>query len=112
MIEVKQSQPMRRKRRPNSTAPESKVLNAVRTWAEGKPDVYLVRVVTAGRSGTPDFVLSVKGQFVAVECKAAGGKPTALQRVHLAEVEASGGHAVWGDTDTVLAFLDDVYKGD
>lgn len=112
MIEVKQSQPMRRKRRPNSTTPESKVLAAVRAWAEGKPEVYIVRVVTAGRSGTPDFVMSIKGRFVAAECKSDTGKPTALQRIHLAEIEASGGLAVWGNADTVIAFLDKIYKGE
>jgi len=32
-----------------------------------------------GRSGVPDIVCCVSGKFLAIECKANGNKPTALQ---------------------------------
>ena len=44
-----------------------------------------------GRSGVPDFVGCYKGKFFAIECKANGNKPTALQEKNLAEIRANGG---------------------
>jgi Holliday junction resolvase len=47
-----------------------------------------------GRSGIPDIIACCKGRFVAVECKAGGNKPTALQLRELDRIKAAGGIAL------------------
>jgi hypothetical protein len=44
-----------------------------------------------GNSGVPDFLVCHKGRFYGIECKANGGKPTALQEKHLADIRGAGG---------------------
>jgi len=44
-----------------------------------------------GSSGVPDFLICHHGKFVAIECKANGGKTTALQEKHLADIRGAGG---------------------
>lgn len=47
-----------------------------------------------GRSGVPDVVCCYKGRFIAVECKAGGGKATALQERELRRIRDAGGVAL------------------
>ena len=47
-----------------------------------------------GRSGVPDIVACVDGVFLAIECKAGKGKPTALQVRELERIRIAGGVAV------------------
>lgn len=47
-----------------------------------------------GRAGIPDFVCCVKGQFLAIECKAGKGKTTALQDRELESIRAAWGTAL------------------
>ena len=47
-----------------------------------------------GNAGVPDFLVCYKGIFVGIECKANGGKPTALQLKNLADIESAGGTAL------------------
>jgi hypothetical protein len=54
-----------------------------------------------GSSGVPDFLICHHGKFVAVECKANGGKPTALQLKHLDDIRKAGGIALLIDETTV-----------
>jgi hypothetical protein len=44
-----------------------------------------------GNSGVPDFLVCLRGRFYAIECKANGGKTTALQEKHLADIRGAGG---------------------
>jgi hypothetical protein len=44
-----------------------------------------------GNSGVPDFLVCLRGRFYAIECKANGGKTTALQEKHLADIRDAGG---------------------
>lgn len=46
-----------------------------------------------GRSGVPDIVVCLKGQFIGIECKAGSNKPTALQENELQKIRDAGG---WG----------------
>ena len=45
-----------------------------------------------GNAGVPDFLCCVNGYFVAIEAKANGNAPTALQWNNLKEINASGGY--------------------
>jgi len=45
-----------------------------------------------GKSGIPDFVCCINGQFVGIECKASPDKqPTALQLKRKVEIREAGG---------------------
>jgi Holliday junction resolvase len=57
-----------------------------------------------GRSGVPDIVCCCKnGQFFAIECKANGKNPTALQAREIDRINDAGGVAiVVRDTDVAL----------
>lgn len=47
-----------------------------------------------GRSGVPDIVGCVNGRFIAIECKANGNKPTALQIREIESIRKCNGVAV------------------
>ena len=47
-----------------------------------------------GKSGVPDIVCCIRGQFFAIECKAGNNKPTALQEREIAAINQAGGRAV------------------
>ena len=47
-----------------------------------------------GRSGVPDIVCCVDGNFLAIECKAGKGKTTALQDVEIESIRRAGGTAL------------------
>lgn len=47
-----------------------------------------------GRSGVPDVICCVNGLFLAIECKAGGNKPTALQIREIENIRACNGVAV------------------
>lgn len=44
-----------------------------------------------GKSGIPDIIAIVNGEFIGIEVKSATGKPTALQKICGAEIEDAGG---------------------
>lgn len=50
-----------------------------------------------GRSGVPDIICCVAGKFLAIECKAGGNKPTALQVREIETIRQAGGVAVVTD---------------
>ena len=47
-----------------------------------------------GRSGVPDIICCINGLFLAIECKANGNKPTALQIREIEHIRACNGVAV------------------
>ena len=73
--------------------PESKVKNAVVKILK-KHEVYYFFPATHGygRSGVPDIICCYHSQFLAIECKAGKGKPTALQLRELKNIMLAGGH--------------------
>jgi len=82
-------------RKRGNMTPEGKVKAKVKKLlAEGKH--YYTMPVTGGygNSGVPDFIVCVKGKFLAIECKANGGKTTALQNKNLTDIKTSGGVAL------------------
>jgi hypothetical protein len=47
-----------------------------------------------GRSGVPDIVACLRGQFIGIECKAGRGATTALQDRELKRIREAGGVAL------------------
>jgi Holliday junction resolvase len=54
-----------------------------------------------GRSGIPDIVGCLNGVFFAIECKANGGRPTALQLREIDRINVAGGFAIVVDEENV-----------
>ena len=54
-----------------------------------------------GSSGVPDFIVSYRGKFIGIECKANGNKPTALQEKNLNDIKNSLGQSLVIDEKNV-----------
>ena len=75
--------------------PEAKVKKKVRDLLEMHGAYYTMPMTGGyGSSGVPDFLVCHKGRFIGIECKANGGKPTALQLFNMERIELAGGTAV------------------
>lgn len=82
--------------------PESKVKARVKKILTELGAYYAMPVTGGfGNSGVPDFLICVKGKFYGIECKANGGKPTALQLKHLDDIRKAGGVALVIDETNV-----------
>jgi len=80
---------------PMAKTPEKKVKDAVVAVLK-KHNVYYFFPTTGGfgRSGVPDIVCCVHGTFLALECKAAFSKTTALQDREIERIRLAGGLAL------------------
>ncbi len=92
--------------------PEKKVKDKVKKILEDN-DAYYFMPATGGygKSGVPDIVACLRGKFIGIECKANGGKPTALQEKNLYEIMAVGGFSVLvdeGGIDSFKALLENI----
>jgi hypothetical protein len=87
------------------TTPEKKVKDKIKKILE-ENDAYYFMPATGGygKSGVPDIVACLRGKFIGIECKANGGKPTALQEKNLNEIMAVGGFAVLVDEGGIEMF--------
>jgi Holliday junction resolvase len=82
--------------------PEAKVKKKVTSILD-KLGAYYFYPVTGGygRSGVPDIVCCLAGNFIGIECKAGDNKPTALQNKNLEEIQAAGGFAFVVNEDNI-----------
>lgn len=82
--------------------PEGKVKQAVTRILKAH-DVYYFYPATGGygRSGVPDIVCCVDGCFLGIECKAEGGKLTALQEHELQKIANAKGRAFIARPSTI-----------
>jgi Holliday junction resolvase len=74
--------------------PEGRVKKQLRAVLD-ELGVYYFMPATGGygRSGVPDIVGCARHQFFAIECKAKGGKLTALQHREINKIIMEGGRA-------------------
>ncbi len=89
--------------------PEAKVKTRVVKLLKERGAYYAMPVTGGyGNSGVPDFLVSYRGKFIGVECKAGKGVATALQHKHLQEIRDSGGYAliVREDLTELIELLD------
>jgi len=61
-----------------------------------------------GKSGIPDIIAIVNGEFIGIEVKSAKGKPTELQKICGAEIEGAGGTWLVVRDDITMAALEAV----
>jgi Holliday junction resolvase len=72
--------------------PESKVKSAVVKILKDYGVYYFFPATHGyGRSGVPDIICCLEGNFLAIECKAGKGKTTALQEKELQRIRNAGG---------------------
>lgn len=75
--------------------PEKRVKTKVEAVLKNEGAYYFFPATHGyGRSGVPDIIACVNGRFLAIECKAGGSKPTALQVREIENIRLAGGVAV------------------
>jgi len=84
--------------------PESKVKKKVVELLKSFNAYYFYPVTGGfGRSGVPDIVCCINGNFIGIECKAGSNKPTPLQSKNLEDIRAAGGFAFIANEDNIDA---------
>jgi len=82
--------------------PEGRVKKKVKEILDDLGAYYTMPMGTGfSSSGAPDFIICIAGLFYGIECKANGGKPTALQLKHHDDIRKAGGIAVVIDETNV-----------
>lgn len=82
--------------------PEAKVKAKVKKVLVELGAYYTMPMGTGfASSGVPDFIICIAGLFYGIECKANGGKPTALQLKNLDDIRKAGGVALVVDESNV-----------
>jgi Holliday junction resolvase len=82
--------------------PEGAVKNLVKKVLDAYNVYYFMPAANGyGKAGVPDIICCYMGKFVAIECKAKGGKPTALQVRELERIRTANGVAIVVDEHTI-----------
>jgi Holliday junction resolvase len=82
--------------------PEKKVKDKVKKILEMLGCYYFFPATGGfGKSGVPDIIICFKGHFVAIECKAGGNQPTALQELNLSQIKKNGGYSIVVNEDNI-----------
>jgi hypothetical protein len=83
--------------------PEGRVKKKVKDILDELGAYYTMPVTGGyGNSGAPDFIICIAGWFYGIECKANGGKATALQMKHHDDIRKAGGIALVVDENNVV----------
>ena len=86
--------------------PEAKVKKKVKALLDKHGAYYFMPIGGPyAVQGVPDIICCIKGRFVGIECKANGGRITALQERNLDQIQKNGGVAILVD-ETGLDLLD------
>ena len=87
-----------------AATPEAKVKAKIKAILKEHRVYYAMPIGSGyGNAGVPDFLCCVSGRFLAIEAKANGGKPTALQEKNLREIKEAGGAALVIDESNIAA---------
>ena len=61
---------------------------------------YVVKIISANKSGVPDICACINGRWLSIECKRPGFQPDPLQYHHLSQIQKAGGLATWATSVT------------
>lgn len=97
-----------------SRGPEQRLAARVREWIREQPDVWGFKVHGGRfqRAGVADYILSVRGIFVAVELKAPGEEPTPKQVRELRLVRRAGGLGIVAESLPEIILLADAIRAE
>jgi hypothetical protein len=95
--------------------PERKVKDKVKKVLKELGAYYAMPATGGyGSSGVPDFLVCYRGRFFGLECKANGGKTTALQEKNLEDIRKNDGvafvvneHNVGNLSELLVVFVED-----
>lgn len=93
--------------------PEGKVKKDVKAWLVKRKAYYYMPVSNGmGRVGVPDFIVCLRGRFVAIETKAPGKKraTTPNQKREIEWINRAGGYAIVVDDVSQLEPLEGLIK--
>jgi hypothetical protein len=93
--------------------PEGKVKKKVKNFLNQTEGCWFFMPATYGfgRSGVPDIVGCYRGHFFAIECKANGNKPTALQEKAMRDIQTGGGVTWLVDENNLDEFQTSFVRG-
>lgn len=97
-----------------ASTPEKKVKDKVKKFLDSI-GAYHFSPMTGGfgRSGVPDIIVCLKSRFIAIECKANGGKTTMLQEKNINAIRLNKGIAMVVDEnniDYMKEVINDIYN--
>lgn len=72
-------------------AQEATLTRKVKEWLEVQPDIHFYKASDRYHKGVSDFILCVRGMFVAIELKARDGKPSPHQLLFIKQVHKARG---------------------
>lgn len=72
---------------------EAEITKKFKEWLELQPDVSFYKASDRYNSGISDFIICVRGHFVAVELKRDAGQPSSQQILFINQIRKSGGIA-------------------
>ena len=82
--------------------PEGRVKAQIKKILTEAGAYYAMPVASGyGNAGTPDFLVCFRCQFLAIEAKANGNKPTALQEATMQKIRDAGGRVLVIDETNV-----------
>ena len=95
--------------------PERKVKDKVKKVLKELGAYYAMPATGGyGSSGVPDFLVCYRGRFFGLECKANGGKTTALQEKNLEDIRKNDGvafvvneHNIGNLRELLVVFVED-----
>jgi len=70
---------------------EKDLTEVVRDWLNSQQDIKADKICDRYKKGIPDFIVCVRGKYVAIELKAETGVSSAHQRLFIREVIRAGG---------------------
>lgn len=97
-----------------ASTPEKKVKDKVKKFLDSI-GAYHFSPMTGGfgRSGVPDIIVCLKSRFIAIECKANGGKTTMLQEKNINAIRLNKGIAMVVDENNIeymKEVINDIYN--
>ena len=91
--------------------PESKVKAAVKKLLETSNTYFFFPSANGyGHAGIPDIIACCHGRMLGIECKANGGKTTALQERELQKIRDAGGIALVIREDNMDELKDELQR--
>lgn len=86
--------------------PESHEKDAIKKYLDTLNCWYFCPYMAGfGKAGVPDIIACIDGMFWGIEVKREGKEPTVIQQTRMSEIEGTGGFAIAGTAEKVIAYI-------